>query len=702
MKRFSMGSSDDRFNPFGDGGRNPRRGGGENPLKSWQARLVLFAGSAAVSLGIAGLIGFFLLYTFTTPSRFDRDEIWTANQTFGITFRSSDGEPLARRGAYYADRVSIDDLPDYLVEAFIAIEDRRYYQHFGIDIRGLIRAAYVNATEGRTVQGGSTITQQTVKNLFLSSERTITRKVREMMLAIWLERHMSKQEVLELYLNRIYMGAGTYGVDAAARFYFDKPASQVSLAEAAMLAGLPKAPSRLAPTTNLQNAQNRADLVLRAMVDAGYLEKGDIFAARVAPAAPAAREDEAGLNYFVDYVSELVIELVGEPTENLTVTTTLDPALQAAADETLVTKVRAGITPLKVTEGALVTLDTGGAIRAMVGGKEYFRSQFNRAVQARRQPGSAFKPFLFLAALENGLEPDTVVEDSEVQIGTWSPDNYGGRFKGRMTIRQAFENSVNTVAVKLGQDIGTASVVEAAQRLGITSELVNAPSISLGTSEVTLLELTGAYLPFARGGLSATPFAILKIETEDGRVLYEHQGEPAERLMTKEHAQQMTHLMHHVMYRGTGKKAALEGRDAAGKTGTSQDWRDAWFVGYTANYVTGVWVGNDDDTSMDEVVGGALPAEIWREVMVQAHRGVPAQTLPGAFLAGPSREAQQLVSHLEAMAARFDLASRQQVVQGRGGADRRPNDDGWVSRTDEPTWRNDSEPQQKKRFPWSR
>ncbi|MEM9123714.1 MAG: penicillin-binding protein 1A, partial [Pseudomonadota bacterium] len=632
--------------------------------RSLGTKLLLVAASAVFSISVMGLLALFVLYAIVTPRDFDREEVWKANQTYGITFVTADGEPISRRGAYYAERVKLADLPPHLIQAFISTEDRRFYDHRGIDPKGLVRALLTNFRAGRTVQGGSTITQQTVKNLFLSSDRTVDRKVREMLLAIWLERHMEKDEILELYLNRIYMGAGTYGVDAASRFYFDKPAAQVSLAEAGMLAGVPKAPSKLAPTSNLSKAQDRADEVLRNMVEAGYLSKGDVFAARMSPAVPVIQDEIDGRNYFIDYVSEQVVALVGDPVENLKVTVTLDPDLQRTAEKTLTDRLAVEGPELNVGQGALVTLDTGGAIRAMVGGTEYFESQFNRAVQAQRQPGSAFKPFVFLAALEDGLEPDSVVEDSEVQIGTWSPDNYGGQFKGRMTLRQAFEASVNTVAVRLGQDIGLRSVIEAARRLGISSPLIEAPSVSLGTSEVGLLEITSAYLPFALTGLSADAHAILRIETEGGEVLWEYEAPEPEQLIAKEDALNMTHMMHHVMQQGTGRKARLSGRDAAGKTGTSQDWRDAWFIGYTADYVTGVWVGNDDDTSMNKVVGGALPAEIWRSVMITAHDGRSAKALPGAYVAEPSRAAPALVRFLNDLNGKFRTVSGSRTIVG--------------------------------------
>lgn len=631
----------------------------EKPEKgrSWKATLALYAVSMVITLGMAGALAILVLYAVFTPNSLEEANVWERTRVFGMSFVDSKGELLTRRGAFQSETIQISEMPPYLPAAFLAIEDRRFYQHKGLDPRGLARAIWVNFRAGRTIQGGSTITQQLAKNLFLSNDRTMARKFKEVFLTVWLEKHLTKDEILTLYLNRIYMGASTYGIDAAAQFYFGKSARDVSIAEAAMLAGLPKAPSRFAPTNNLASAQARSILVLDSLVETGVLTHGEAYASRANPAEPVKRETTDGQNYFVDYVSNRVLRILGSTGQNIKVYTTLDQNLQRLAEVAMSDVLATVEEDAKLGQSAIVSLDTRGAVRAMVGGKDYFDSQFNRAAQALRQPGSAFKPFVFLTALEMGIKTDSVWEDSPIQIGNWRPENYGNTYKGRVTMRQAFEESINTVAVQISQRVGTENVIERAKRLGVKSPLYANPSLALGTEEVNLLELTAAYIPFATSGFSADSHAILKIETEEGEVLYEYKKPDRERIIEKTVATDMNHLMYQVIHKGTGKRASLGNRPAAGKTGTSQDWRDAWFVGYTPNLVTGVWVGNDDASPMNRVVGGSVPAQIWKAFMLPAHQGKRVVQIPGGYPALDTAEAGELRDFLESLGNRFDKAA---------------------------------------------
>ncbi|MCG8360538.1 MAG: PBP1A family penicillin-binding protein, partial [Kiloniellales bacterium] len=520
------------------------------------------------------------------------------------------------------------DLPEHLPQAVLAIEDRRFYSHFGLDPIGLLRAAYVNLREGRLVQGGSTISQQLAKILFLEPERTLKRKVQELLLAFWLERRFAKEQILALYLNRVYLGAGAYGVDAAARRYFGKPAARVSLYEAALLAGLLKAPSRYNPANDRDLADRRARLVLGAMAEADFITEEAAAEAYRAKSRGRSAYAESG-RYFADWVLSQVPSFAGVVTSDLVVVTTLDPRLQAIAESQTAALLDEEGAAQGASQAAFVALTPGGAVQAMVGGRDYIDSQFNRAVQALRQPGSAFKAFVYLAAVESGFHPDQRFTDGPIRIGKWAPNNYDGRYYGDVTLREAFARSLNSVAVQVSQQVGVGRVVDAARRLGISSALEAAPSIALGTSEVTLLELAGAYAAFANGGYGVWPYAITEIRSPEGRILYRRDGGGPGRVMTANSAATMSHLLEATVAWGTGK-AAEPGRPAAGKTGTSQDSRDAWFVGYTADLVAAAWLGNDDGKAMKRVTGGGLPARLWQRVMIPAHEGLPARPLPGA------------------------------------------------------------------------
>lgn len=621
--------------------------------RSFKRKVILYGSLTIIALGVIGAGTVFIAYWMITPASLEEANVWERNRVYGLKILDRNDQILARRGAFHGEILRLQELPPYLPAAFIATEDRRFYQHGPVDPIGLIRAFWTNFRAGRTVQGGSSITQQLAKNLFLTNDRTYTRKIKELFLSVWLERHLSKDEILTLYINRIYMGASTYGLDAAAQFYFGHSARKVSVAEAAMLAGLPKAPSRYAPTNNLDSAQARASIVLSNLVKAGILTKEEATEARENPAVPQRREKTYGQNYFIDFIATEVSRLIGTPDVNVTVRTTLDPKLQRMAEQAVKRNLEARSEDLQVGQAAAVTLGIDGSVRAMVGGKDYFESQFNRAVQAKRQPGSAFKPFVYLTALEMGEETDSVWEDSPVQIGRWTPTNYSDHYVGRVTMREAFEKSINTVAAKIAQRVGTANIVERAKRLGITSPLSAVPSIALGTEEVSLIELTSAYVPFATLGMAAPKYAVVRITSDTGRVLYNHPTAEPKRIIEEKEATAMNHLMYQVIYRGTGTRAGLGNRPAAGKTGTSQDWRDAWFVGYTQQYVTGVWIGNDDATPTNHATGGSLPAVIWKDIMEGAHKGVRVAQIPGGVPAIDGSRALEYKAFLETLSDDF-------------------------------------------------
>ncbi len=547
-----------------------------------------------------------------------------------IQIAALDGSVLAVRGEMAGDNVALKSLPRYLPQAFIAIEDRRFYSHYGIDPLGIARAAVANVLHRGVSQGGSTLTQQLAKNLFLTQERTLQRKLQEVELAFWLEHKYSKNEILELYLNRVYFGSGAYGVDAAAQRYFGKPAKAVTLAEAAMLAGLVRSPSRLAPNRNPEGAASRARVVLGAMADAGFITAAQAKAA-IANPSYAMRPPSAGtVNYVADWIGEVLDDLVGQVEQNIVVETTIDPKLQGEAEAAIIDELAAKSGKFNVSQGALVAMTPEGAVRAMVGGRNYAESQFNRAVTAKRQPGSAFKPFVYLTAIEQGLTPDTIRQDAPINIKGWKPENYTHEYFGAVTLTQALSMSLNTVAVRLGMEVGPQSVVRTAHRLGIASKLDANASIALGTSEVSLLELTGAYAAFANGGRGVSPYVITRIRNAGGKVLYARREAARAQVIDPRSVAMMNTMMAETLRSGTARKADIPGWPAAGKTGTSQDFRDAWFVGYTARLVTGVWLGNDDNSPTKKATGGGLPVEVWTRVMRAAHQGVAVAGLPGA------------------------------------------------------------------------
>jgi penicillin-binding protein 1A len=509
----------------------------------------------------------------------------------------------------------------------IATEDRRFYSNPGIDPIGIVRAALADLAAGHIVEGGSTITQQLAKNLFLTPERSIARKIRESLLALWLTHRFTKHQILEIYLNRVYFGAGTYGVDAAAHRYFGTSARRIDLYRSAMLAGLLKAPTRFNPLRDRDLAEARTEQVLTNMVEAGFITRREAAdasrEATVAALVPSRPEGQ----YFADWIDDRLADYAGAGGHDLTVVTTLDPRLQAEAERSVSNAIAEYGAKARVGEGALVAMSPDGAVRAMVGGRSYDASQFNRATEAQRQPGSAFKPFVYLAGLEAGLRPSDHFVDAPIRIGTWQPRDFTNHYQGDMTMAAALAQSINTIAVQVALRAGIDNIVAVAHRLGIASPLTRDPSIALGSDDVNLLELVSAYAPFANGGIGVWPYGIAEIRDSAGRVLFRRAGSGPGRVISPEHDGEMNEMLKGVIDGGTGREAALP-RPAAGKTGTTQDYRDAWFVGYTAQLVAGVWLGNDDDSPMHDVTGGSLPAQIWRRFMLAATRSMPIQPLP--------------------------------------------------------------------------
>ncbi len=603
--------------------RKPAAGrdeGGRSPLR----RMVYWG----VVLGLWGLImagGAIALVASTLPPI---QSLAIPKRPPSIEIDGIDGKPLAVRGEMGGAAVSLKDLPPYLPRAFIAIEDRRFYHHYGVDPLGLARALVADVLHRGVQQGGSTITQQLAKNLFLTPQRTLWRKMQEVVLALWIERKFSKNEILELYLNRVYFGSGAYGVEAAAQRYFGKPAREVKLAEAAMLAGLVKSPTRLAPSRNPDGAERRAQMVLAAMAEEDFITETMAKTAMAQPAHAVKPSGAGSVGYVADWIMDVLDDLIGHVDDDLKVETTIDPALQAAAEKALVDELAQKGQKLDVEQGALVAMTPEGAVRAMVGGKNYAESQFNRAVAAKRQPGSAFKPFVYLTALEHGLTPDTVREDKPIALKGWKPENFGRQYLGPVTLTQALANSLNTVSVRLTLEFGPAAVAKTAYRLGIASRLDPNPSLALGTSEVSLIELVAAYAPFANGGSAIATHVIERVRTVAGKTLYTRQAPNFGRVIEARYVGMMNAMMHETLTSGTAHSAQLAGWPAAGKTGTSQDFRDAWFIGYTDHLVTGVWLGNDDSSPTKKATGGGMPVEIWSHFMKPAHQGVPVAGLP--------------------------------------------------------------------------
>jgi penicillin-binding protein 1A len=608
--------------------RKPRRG-----LFRW-----LFVSS--LKLGTLGAVAASLLFAVTWISLDQKGLLQIPQREPGIMILASDGSEMAEQGTFFGDAVSLQGLPDYVPNAIIAIEDRRFYSHIGVDPIGISRAMFNNIRRGQMREGGSTLTQQLAKNLFLSHERTFARKAQELVFAVWLESKFSKDEILQLYLNRVYFGGGANGIDKAARTFYGKSAYELSLMEAATLAAVLKAPTTYNPARNPEDAAVRAKLVLNNMVEEGFISREDAQDAIDNPTKATVTNFTPATQYAVDWISAQLPLLVRNNTQSLVIETTIEPNLQNQAENVLRKRLADNAKKLNVSQGAVVTLDGTGAIRALVGGRSYKRSQFNRATEAKRQPGSAFKAFVYLTAMENGYRPDSVEVDEPVKIGNWSPENYRRKYLGNVSLEQAYALSLNTVSAKLTQALSPVSVTRTAKRLGITSKLGQDTSIALGTSEVSLLELTSAFTPFANGGQAVEPYIVKRILGRDGTVLYTRGGSGLGRVVGERELGDMNAMMRQVVLTGTGTKARFDGQDMGGKTGTSQDYRDAWFVGYTPYLVTGVWMGNDDNSPTKKVTGGSLPALVWHDIMQKAHQGMPELPLPGERSAPEPEEFQ--------------------------------------------------------------
>ncbi len=581
------------------------------------------------AIGVACIIGYY-------GSKLPSSASWSVpERPPNAKIVSLDGELIANRGATGGAAMRLNEMSPYIPMAVIAIEDRRYQYHFGFDPIGFTRAMVTNVMAGRLVQGGSTLTQQLAKNMFLEPERTLERKVQELILAIWLETKYTKDEILEMYLNRVYFGSGAYGVDAASRRYFSKSARDVSLAEAALLAGLLKAPSKLSPANNPDLAQERGKVVLASMLRANFISEQEAAKAMTQDAKKAKRYWSGSEHYVADLVMKEIKEVLGELRQDVIVDTTVDLELQHSAGRMIEETLGEHGEKRNVSQGALVSMAPNGAIRALVGGREYADSQFNRATEAKRQPGSAFKPIVFLAALEAGRTPQSVRQDLPVKIGKWTPVNYDRKYRGPVTLDTALTKSLNTIAAQMVMEVGPETVVNMGKRLGIRSAIKPNASIALGTSEVSLLELTSAYAPFANGGYAVEPHVIRRIKDMEGNVLFEREAYPSAVIVRSRELGMINHMLKNVVRNGTGKRASLGEREAAGKTGTTQNSRDGLFVGYTADLVTGVWYGNDDGSSTKKVTGGSLPAESWGSFMKEAHEDLALASLPGNYVPDP-------------------------------------------------------------------
>ncbi len=597
--------------------------------------------------GVTALLAaMFVFLTWGMPSP---DAVWTADNAPSITFYDRNGTVILREGAQNAPPVDLDTLPAFVPQAFIAIEDRRFYQHFGIDVGGTLRAMIENLRSGHVVQGGSTLTQQLAKNLFLNNERTFRRKFQEIALAIWLESRFTKKQLLALYLSRVYFGAGAWGIEAASERYFDRPARELTLLQSALLAGLVKAPSRLNPAQQERGARARAQVVLDAMVAEGFISAAEREAA-LQEDLRISRESPAGnLGYFRDWIDPLLNQVIGQARDDFIVETTLDVQAQRAGEAAIETALARDGEARRVSEAALVSMDDNGGVRAMIGGRAYGlgegQSEFNRVTQSRRQPGSSFKFFIYLAAMEAGLTPWTVRVDAPVTIGDWSPGNYNDRFYGPVDLARAFAMSLNMVAIIVANEVGHDRVIEVARRLGVTSPLHNYRSLALGAQELTLLEITQAYGVMASGGYRIEAHGITRVRRSNGEVVWSWRPRNRARVIDDLHRRYMNYMMNRVVESGTGTSARITGRQLGAKTGTANDYRDAWFIGFAPGIVSGVWVGNDDHRiAMARMTGGQMPAQIWRDFMVVALQSVPVRSLdmprPEDFATGPAAPAE--------------------------------------------------------------
>lgn len=595
----------------------------ERPKRSLLGKLVY----GSMVLGVWAIISGLILFTYLAHDLPDYNNPPKPGAGVrSIVVKAENGVTLVRTGPIYGDFLTYREIPDAMIHAIVAVEDRRFFQHIGIDGKGIARAAVTNAMSGRLRQGGSTLTQQLAKNMFLTQARTIKRKAQEMLLAFWLEVKFSKEQILTLYLNRVYFGGGAYGLDAAARKFYGHSARELSIAESAVLAGVVQAPSRLAPHINPDGAWNRGKVVLQALVATELLTKKA--ADSIAKNQPFFVSGGPGINvrYFTDWITQEADRILPVRGQSLIVYTTLDPTMQVAATNALRRGLEGEGLKRNATQGALVAMDHDGAVKAMVGGSGYSKSQFNRATLAKRQPGSTFKLFAYLAAIEHGIKPNDIFNDTAIMIDGWSPKNYSGNHHGKMTATEAFARSVNTIAVQVAEKAGRDKVAAMAKRMGITTPVQALASLPLGTEEVRLIDLTSAYASVANGGLRAKAYGIVEISSLGSEVLYRHQATPPIPVLTQDTIEKITPMLKAVITQGSGRGATID-RPAAGKSGTTQNSRDAVFAGFTSDLTASVWVGNDDNSPMESVTGGGLPARVWAEFMLESHAGVPVRDL---------------------------------------------------------------------------
>lgn len=595
------------------------------PVKAILYWLMVFAVWAVIFA-----VGFIAFFSLDLP---DTSSLYKTDRAPSITYLDRSGALVAVRGSQFAPPVDIDELPDYVPAAFIAIEDRRFYHHFGFDPIGVGRALIRNATrkEGANLAGGSTITQQLARNLFLSNDQNVKRKVQELILSVWLEMKFSKKQILALYLNRVWFGGGATGIEAAAQRYFNKPAKDLTIGEAAMLAGMMKGPSRYSPLSDKDRAIRRTEIVLNEMVEAKVItpeQRADVFKTGIKVSRTLATEHA---QYYVDWLQSEIGQMIdlSQLKDDIIVETTLDLPIQTDAERAVKAMMERDVKK-KVEQAALVSIDGEGRVRALIGGVSYSESQFNRAIDAKRQAGSAFKPFVYLTAVESGqYYPDTPVVDEPVTIDGWTPANYTNKYLGEITLTTAVAQSINTVAARVADQVGRSNVSATAHRLGITSKVNTDPAMALGTADVTPLEMARAYVPFSNGGYKVTPYGIVRIRTTKGKVLYQHTAsESRVQVINSTALGYMNQMMREVVRSGTGSGVRLSQFDIAGKTGTTSDYRDAWFVGYTGGFTTAVWVGRDNNSQMAKVTGGGTPAAIWREYMSRALTRIKVSTIP--------------------------------------------------------------------------
>ncbi|MCX8569613.1 MULTISPECIES: PBP1A family penicillin-binding protein [Hyphomicrobiales] len=624
-------------------------------VKGWRRGVVEML-SEAFTMGAGGSV---VMLALAMPAFQETAGDWRNRDDFAVTFLDRYGNEIGQRGIIQRDSVPVDEMPDHVIKAVLATEDRRFFEHYGIDVLGLIRAMSENMRANSVVQGGSSITQQLAKNLFLTNERTVERKIKEAFLSLWLESNLSKKEILQLYLDRAYMGGGTFGISAAANFYFGKQVKDLNLAEAAMLAGLFKAPTKYAPHINLPAARARANVVLTNLVQAGFMTEGQVLSARLHPANVVDRGKQKSPDYFLDWAFDEVKKIAAKSgVHSLVARTTIDMNIQNAAEESVEFHLRQYGKEYHVSEGAIVVIETNGAVRALVGGRDYGASQFNRATKAQRQTGSSFKPYVYSTAMEHGFTPESVISDAPISWGNWSPKNYTRGYSGRMTLATALIKSINTVPVRLAKEHLTIAPIKAmAEAMGVESPVSSHKTMVLGTSGLTVMDQATGYSVLAQNGLVGTRHGITQLVTHSGKLIYDwsKDGTPPHRVLSEQAVSSMNSIMVQIPETGTARKAALPNIRSAGKTGTTQSYRDAWYIGFTGNYTAAVWLGNDDFSPTNKMTGGSLPAMVWQRLMAYAHQNIDLKPIPG--IKNPFVDPAQIAKAEEAAKAGTDQAA---------------------------------------------